>query len=249
VQRTGKNLLSDNYTDYSMTSGYAYLNGVVPKGQTARFTFTDKDTSVDISGCAIGFVYNDLSSERPKKYRWVIDSGTMQSDVSNTSAQDYSLLCSNVFVYPNKEDAFNKLFARYNIMVELGSTATAYEPYKGHPITIDLGQTVYGANVDVINGELVVDRAQIASYNGETLPSTWISDRDVYASGTTPTIGAQVVYKLASPITYTLTPQEITSLLGTNNLWADTGNSEVEYRADTKMYITKKITEAVSALS
>ena len=58
-----------------------------------------------------------------------------------------------------------------------------------------------------------------------------------------------VIYPLAAPITYTLTPQEITSLLGTNNLWADTGNSEVEYRADTKMYITKKITEAVSALS
>jgi len=59
----------------------------------------------------------------------------------------------------------------------------------------------------------------------------------------------QVVYELATPITYTLTPQEITSLLGANNLWADTGDSEVEYRADTKMYITKKITEAVSALS
>ena len=58
-----------------------------------------------------------------------------------------------------------------------------------------------------------------------------------------------VIYPLATPITYQLTPQEITSLLGTNNLWADTGNSDVEYRADTKMYITKKITEAVSALS
>ena len=61
--------------------------------------------------------------------------------------------------------------------------------------------------------------------------------------------GVQLVYELATPITYTLTQQEITSLLGTNNLWADTGDTEVEYRADTKLYITKKITEAVSALS
>ena len=59
----------------------------------------------------------------------------------------------------------------------------------------------------------------------------------------------QVCYPLATPITYQLTPQEITSLLGANNLWADTGDSEVEYRADVKLYITKKITEAVSALS
>jgi len=96
---------------------------------------------------------------------------------------------------------------------------------------------------------LTVTDAQIASYAGETLPGEWISDRDVYVAGTTPTTGAQVVYKLATPITYTLTPQEITSLLGTNNLWADTGDSEVEYRADAKLYIAKKITEAVSALS
>lgn len=52
-----------------------------------------------------------------------------------------------------------------------------------------------------------------------------------------------VCYKLSSPITYTLTPQEITSLFGTNNLWADTGDSEVEYRADTKMYVDNKIAE------
>lgn len=54
---------------------------------------------------------------------------------------------------------------------------------------------------------------------------------------------------LQNPQTYQLTPQEIASLFGTNNLWADTGDTEVEYRADAKLYITKKITEAVSALS
>ena len=62
-------------------------------------------------------------------------------------------------------------------------------------------------------------------------------------------VSNQLVYELATPITYHLTPQEITSLLGVNNVWADTGNSDVEYRADTKMYIDKKITEVVSALS
>ena len=33
----------------------------------------------------------------------------------------------------------------------------------------------------------------------------------------------QVVYELATPITYTLTPQQVVSLIGTNNIWADTG--------------------------
>lgn len=49
--------------------------------------------------------------------------------------------------------------------------------------------------------------------------------------------GVYLVYKLAEPIHYQLTPQQITTLLGTNNVWADTGDVEVEYRADTKLYI------------
>lgn len=136
--------------------------------------------------------------------------------------------------------------------LELGSTATAYEPYQGETYDITFpteAGTIYGGYVDVINGELVVDRAQIASYNGETLPSTWISDRDVYTSGTTPTIGAQVVYKLAEPIHYPLTAIDIKTLLGTNNIWADTGDVSVEYRADTTLYISKKISEALASLT
>lgn len=44
-----------------------------------------------------------------------------------------------------------------NIQLELGSTATSYEPYQeSTDLTIDLGQTVYGAKLDVENGGLVV---------------------------------------------------------------------------------------------
>ena len=113
-----------------------------------------------------------------------------------------------------------------------------------YPITFPTeAGTVYGGSLDVTTGVLTVDRAQIASYAGETLPSTWISDRDVYSAGATPTTGAQVVYELATPITYHLTPQEITTLLGQNNIWADTGDTSVTYKADTKIYIDKKFTE------
>ena len=58
-----------------------------------------------------------------------------------------------------------------------------------------------------------------------------------------------VVYELAEPTTYTLTPTEIKSLLGDNNIWADAGDTEVTYRADTAMYIDKKIAEVINALS
>lgn len=92
-------------------------------------------------------------------------------------------------------------------------------------VTISLGQTVYGGTLDVVTGQGEITWANIASYSGESLPGEWISDRDVYAEGTTPTIGAQVVYELATPIQLSLTPQEIDTLLGQNVMW---GNGEIE---------------------
>ena len=61
-------------------------------------------------------------------------------------------------------------------------------------ITMNFGSTYYGgiANFD---GVLSLDWQRIASYNGESLTGEWLSDRDVYASGTTPSTGAEVVYK------------------------------------------------------
>jgi hypothetical protein len=141
---------------------------------------------------------------------------------------------------------------QYYIQLEQGSTATTYEPYSnicpisgwteanvnvspttsaedGTTYTIEFRDndnplTVYGGTLDVMSGELTVTDAHIASYDAETLPSTWISDRDVYAEGTTPTTGAEVVYKLANSVTYHLTPTQIRTLVGNNNIWADTGD-------------------------
>ena len=50
-----------------------------------------------------------------------------------------------------------------------------------------------------------------------------------------------VLYWLATPVVYDLTPTEVTTLLAQNNIWADCGDSTVEYRADTALYIDKKI--------
>ena len=55
--------------------------------------------------------------------------------------------------------------------------------------------------------------------------------------------GQQLVYELAEPIHYPLTPTEIKTLLGTNNIWSNTGDVSVEYRADTTLYI-KRLTES-----
>ena len=131
----------------------------------------------------------------------------------------------------------------YPMLRLVSDTDDTYEPYNGNTYNISLSSagTVYGGTLDVISGELTVTHGYIASYNGQTLPSAWISDRDVYVEGARPTTGAQVVYQLATPITYNLTPTEVKSLLGINNVWSDAGDMDVEYRADTKLYIDKRL--------
>lgn len=126
----------------------------------------------------------------------------------------------------NQTAAFNVTFYP---MIRLATESAEYEPYKGNTYTTPLGQTVYGGQLNVLTGLLTITNGYIASYNGETLPSTWISDRDEYAPNTSPTTGAQVVYPLATPQTVQLTPQEVNSLLGQNNISADTGDIDIVY--------------------
>ena len=51
----------------------------------------------------------------------------------------------------------------------------------------------------------------------------------------------QIVYKLATPIVYQLTPQQISTLLGNNTVFVDTGSVSVTYPANLKLYIDKKL--------
>lgn len=48
-----------------------------------------------------------------------------------------------------------------------------------------------------------------------------------------------VCAKLSTPQTYQLTPTQVTALLGVNNIWTDSGTVEVNYLADTSLYIQK----------
>lgn len=49
----------------------------------------------------------------------------------------------------------------------------------------------------------------------------------------------QIVYKLASPVTYPLTPQELKTLSGINSITSDAGTVTVSYRADSTMLYHK----------
>lgn len=189
-----------------------------------------------------------------------------------------------------------------DIQIQIGSTATAYEPYQGTSYTTALGRTVYGGTVDVVSGVLVVDRKTavvdgstikvVGIYGNGTAYTDTISDayddgsyefqrearilsdklkassfidiatneyavahsggkRMVFNIPTASTVAEynawlsenqpQVVYYLATPQTYQLTPTEIALLEGQNNVWTDSGEVEVTYKADVGLYIDKKL--------
>lgn len=95
---------------------------------------------------------------------------------------------------------------------------------------------VYSGTLDVISGKLTVTYGYIDSYNGEELPSVWMSDRDVYAAGTTPSIGAQVIYELEEPIVYQVCVPEIELNDGMNYIHANSGDVKavtIEYGGET----------------
>lgn len=139
-----------------------------------------------------------------------------------------------------------------HIQIEIATSRTPYEKFEENQIfEPSLVDALYGGALDLTNGVLTKTWENIASYAGESLPGRWLSDRDVYTEGVTPTTGAQVVYELESPVvTDGLTTYEVKTLYGYNNILcrdADNASIEVEYRADPTLYIEKKLS-AVKAI-
>jgi len=135
-----------------------------------------------------------------------------------------------------------------NIQIE-SKEYSDYEQYKGNTYSVSWeteAGAVYGGMLDVAKGKLTV-RPYYASYNGEALVGPWVSSMDVYTEGATPTVGAQVVDMGGTQQTYQLTPTEVKTLLGANNIWADTGNVSVTYRADPTRYADKRAAATLTA--
>ncbi len=231
------------------TDGDGNVTGIIANGTVTRaLTFPvatrfalENGANYIVTGCPAGgststyFTYCDTTG-----VTWWVDLGT-GTTITSTGMTSYLIR----FV----AGTYNNLVFRP--MIRLASDLdSTFEPYVGDEYTVSwqsAAGTVYGGALDVTTGVLTVTDGQIASYAGETLPGEWISDRDAYAAGTSPSTGAQVVYKLASATTYQLTPTEVTTLLGTNNIWADCGPVDVDYRADPTLYINKHV-QALTAL-
>ena len=310
VWRTGKNLYSSKFSDY--TKPYDYYVCPIDLKVGTVYSISATLTGTAVSGCIIGLAkhgtrYADFGSFDTL----VTATGAISSYIPKYFTVTTDWDDPKLIVYCSGEEQFNQLFENYNIQLEIGSSFTAYEPYKGnvYPISWQTeAGTVYGGSLDVTTGVLKVDTA-VYTLNGTTNAMNAMSDSGSYkffsktnfivpgynttasndpktlwcdtfnakgsgAVGNTfisggyfricadPSLASveafntwlesnnvTFIYKLATAIEYTLTPTEIRTLLGQNNLWADVGQiSEVTYPCDTKLYINKVIASAVASL-
>lgn len=113
----------------------------------------------------------------------------------------------------------------------------------GFYFEIPLPQTIYDGEIDLLTGQVLINKQHIASYAEEPIQKyKWTSNKDSYIAGTLPSLESQVLYDLDEPRTYTIPAKEINTFLGYNFIMPDDKfYFQVEYRADTQLYINKKI--------
>ena len=301
VTRTKNNLCSSgigrwlwsNGVRYANTSGaYCGTNDKMPikGGETYFLSFTNTEST---NAIYINWFNGETFLETTAV--WNANSWT---GTAPENANYVAITFSNASAYTGDPTVSN-------VMLNIGSTATAYEAYQGQTYTIDLDGTRYGGTLDVTTGKLMVDRAMVDmgtlnwssweqggslifnshisakmpvrdvpcissqyAYN-PAIVSSWsdllngqmtgqaggdvVYVRDTrYSSNAdfkTGVSGVQLVYPLATPIEVDLDPVTIETLLGTNNIFADCGDTTVDYYADTTLFVNKKIAAAVAALS
>jgi hypothetical protein len=92
--------------------------------------------------------------------------------------------------------------------------------------------------INVTNQTPSDDKVVWQYYNTQTvrIKDTTYNDKDVFKEAMD---GVQLVYELATPTTYNLTPTEVKTLLGINNIFADCGDVDVEYVRDATLIINK----------
>ena len=154
---TGKNLFNIlPYSSWLSVGSYILEKNILPDNTNLIMSFTDKDTSIDISGIYFGFCDNSYSGGYLSNYKWCIQNGNIMSDTTNIVN---NLQVSAIVLYPTTEETYNKLFARYNIQIEAGSSATSFEPYTGGKPSPspDFPQDIIGYGTKEQDGTYTID--------------------------------------------------------------------------------------------
>lgn len=92
------------------------------------------------------------------------------------------------------------------------------------PFSIPASATALGAESDC---SIAINMTSASNGTRLLVKDTQYTTKEAFKTAVT---GQKVVYELATPTTIQLTAQQVSSLPGANNVWADAGNVTVEYR-------------------
>lgn len=239
VERCGENLLNISHLK---PSGYNLAGSNTLKPNT---TYTFKPVSCGGITFAFFLTDNIVPSQTTKQFNLTNYIGEGQSATFTTPSNTDSY---SVMWLAGTKSGINQIYPNVQFMLVAGTTAPAtYTPYTGSTTTLTLPSTIYGGEVGA-DGEGRETWGYIESYAGEAVPDGWLCDRAVYVEGATPPTGAQVAYKLDTPIPFTATGGgAIKALSGTNTILTDADTLTVTGRAD-PIHIIQQL-QAASATS
>ena len=164
-------------------------------------------------------------------------------------------------VYGGTLDVVSGVLTVDRAMVDLGTLSWVYVPTSGQErfLTSGIRNTVAKPINPSTSVNAVASQYEVTSLYGALEADNTLAvypDGDMIVRDTrytsavdfkTAMSGVQLVYELVTPQTYTLTPTQISTLLGENNVWADAGAVEVTYRKDINIVIDE-LTNAIVSL-
>lgn len=221
----GKNLLS-------------FMNGRTSNGVT--FTLNN-DLSITINGTATANAYND---------------GTM--NVENAS-KGYPLLPAGTYIMPLPPSSNNWKWYIGAIAPDgtevIAPKAIAYNSSDSVRSLVLTQQAYIYVRIQVVSGTTVNDEvaypavyrvddepAEWEQYNGNIYVCDWSSIAGTITSGELDTVNGILTTGGQS---YNVAPLKVATKLGVNNIYTNCGNVTLTYQADTKLYINRKIAEAI----
>ena len=296
--------VSDGVCELTLQAANSYLYQSVPQKVEGHKIYFVADASATASvnlgvlwGASMQSRIMLSATEQRVNFIATVGSGNTNLNLSFSGATNNKVRLSNVQLFdltlmfgegnePTTVDEFKALFPKdyyaYNTGEE--TTVSAVNGTEYHTYTTALGRTVHGGTLDVVSGELMVDKGfavfdgsetwtkntralnafYVARPQGCKQSTTMVSNSFTYVDNVQDlyttygacfcgssmnfnvdptTIGGdtiedwkawlannplQVVYELATPQTYQLTPQTISLLHGNNNVWSD-GEVELTY--------------------
>lgn len=293
ITRCGKNLYSSSFTIGKRANASTGAIEDYSNGACTDYMPIPPSTSIDL---LISGLTNQLNSyvsfyDKDKTYLSRTSSGAISQRLLEQPENARYCVVTQVKVTGQTADI--SIVSGLNVQIEIGTTATTYEAYKGTTVTIPFGSTVYGGILECVQGQVrlrvtkkyweydgssdedwqvvsgtgkfyiaqqdVVDTynpnkySNIYPFSGSATSSASVTvDKSFYTQRNETDLQynriwvynsdystveqfktalsnqhLQIVADLIVPVVINLTPEQIATLAGLNNIYADCGDIQL----------------------